>query len=266
MADEAARWKQYEYKSNSNLVLMSTDRSKNLSREPTGEVEAIQGAKAGKMGDRAQRMKPETTDIRLMSEKKKSRDEGEQYQSRKKTSSERSASVLDVMASSGYRPKTKETKAVYEKLLHFTTSYLGDQPQDIIMSAVDECLSILKDDALRDHDRKRQIEGLLGRLPDERFAALIDLGKRVTDFTSDTKAAEGVDNEIGVAVLIDEEEEHEQEGDTKFELGDDSDDDGGDGEGGRALKVLLRLPIPFTHMCLTAWVAGTRLARRYGRR
>lgn len=237
MADEAARWKQYEYKSNSNLVLMSTDRSKNLSREPTGEVEAIQGAKAGKMGDRAQRVKPETSDIRLMSEKKKSRDEGEQYQSKKKTRSERSASVLDVMASSGYRPKTKETKSVYEKLLHFTTAYLGDQPQDIIMSAVDECLSILKDDALRDHDRKKQVESLLGKLPDERFAALIDLGKRVTDFTSEATGAEVVDNEIGVAVLIDEDEEQEQEGDTKFEIGDDSDDDGMDGEGGRALKV-----------------------------
>ena len=45
-------------------------------------------------------------------------------------------------------------------------------------------LSILKDDALRDPDRHREIEKLLTRLSSETFTKFVSIGKCITDFSS----------------------------------------------------------------------------------
>lgn len=51
MAEEAARWKQYEYASNSNLVLTAERRTRE--NEPSGEAETLANKKLFKMGDKA---------------------------------------------------------------------------------------------------------------------------------------------------------------------------------------------------------------------
>ena len=45
-----------------------------------------------------------------------------------------------------------------------------------------QVLSVLKNDKLKDKERKKDTEELLGPLPDQRFALLVNLGKKITDF------------------------------------------------------------------------------------
>jgi len=56
------------------------------------------------------------------------------------------------------------------------------QPRDILCGAADEVLAVLKNDKLRDKERQRDVEDLLGPLAQERFAVLVNLGKKITDF------------------------------------------------------------------------------------
>ena len=76
-----------------------------------------------------------------------------------------------------YRPRAQHTRHAYEMLLTFMQSALGDQPRDILCGACDEVLVVLKNDKLKDLDKKKEIEMLLGPVADERFALLVNLGE-----------------------------------------------------------------------------------------
>ena len=81
----------------------------------------------------------------------------------------------------------------YSCLLQTIQEALGDQPRDILHGAADEVLRTLKDDRLREKEKKRETEDLLGsQLAEERFALLVNLGKKITDFS-----AADLDNEGG---------------------------------------------------------------------
>ena len=111
-----------------------------------------------------------------------------------------------------YRPRSKETRSAYEDLLSFISQQLGDQPHDILRGAADEVLACLKNDALADPERKREVEGLLNTLSSEAFAGLVQVGKRITDFAMDDGAGnEKLDDELGVAVVFDEDDDDEPE-------------------------------------------------------
>lgn len=58
--------------------------------------------------------------------------------------------VLAVAEDPGaYRPKTEVTRQAYEQLLHMLSSFMGEQPADILRGAADEILAVIKDDALQ---------------------------------------------------------------------------------------------------------------------
>jgi len=101
--------------------------------------------------------------------------------------------------------------------------------QDVLRGAADEILAVLKTEGMKDVERKRQIDGLLGGLTSEQYAQLVNLGKKITDYkiggdqgatggATDT----GIDEEMGVAVVFDESEE-EEEGDN-YEVKDESEE------------------------------------------
>ena len=46
----------------------------------------------------------------------------------------------------------------------------------------------MKNDRLREREKKKETESLLGGLADERFALLVNLGKKITDFGTDDNA------------------------------------------------------------------------------
>lgn len=75
---------------------------------------------------------------------------------------------IDEMVGIVYRPKTQETRQTYEVLLSFIQEALGDQPRDILCGAADEILAVLKNDRLKEREKKREIDSLLGNVADER--------------------------------------------------------------------------------------------------
>ncbi|XP_030842191.1 U5 small nuclear ribonucleoprotein 200 kDa helicase isoform X2 [Strongylocentrotus purpuratus] len=216
MADATARSLQYEYKANSNLVLQ-VDRSLVERRnrdEATGEVMSLVG-KLGysKMGDRAQRTRPPQQ--KEKEAKRKKRDEARYDMKKFKGQTLLSAGVEDIVGIY-YRPKTQETRGTYEALLSFIQAAIGDQPRDILCGAADEVLATLKNEHSKNKDKKKELEQLLGTLAEERFALLVNLGKKITDYGAE-KEKKNIDDDIDETLGVN----------VQFE---ESDDDGGDDE------------------------------------
>ena len=115
-----------------------------------------------------------------------------------------------------YKPKTQETRQTFEILLTFVQEALGDQPHDVLHGAADEVLRTLKDDRMRDKERKKETEELLGdTLTEERFALLVNLGKKITDFGNpggEDEDDENIDETYGINVQFQESDEEEIEG------------------------------------------------------
>ncbi|KAK9299813.1 hypothetical protein QLX08_007269 [Tetragonisca angustula] len=231
MADAAARQLQYEYKANSNLVLQADVRliERRSRDEATGEVMSLVGKLDGtRMGDRAQRTKPGKAEERKV--KRQKRDEAQYDFARMKGATLLSEGV-DEMVGIVYRPKTQETRQTYEVLLSFIQEALGDQPRDILCGAADEVLAVLKNDRLKEKEKKKETELLLGPLAEERFALLVNLGKKITDFGSDEKTTtneENIDETYGINVQFEESSEEDDE-DVYGEVR-ENDDEGDEGE------------------------------------
>ncbi|XP_028179425.1 putative U5 small nuclear ribonucleoprotein 200 kDa helicase, partial [Ostrinia furnacalis] len=211
MADAAARQLQYEYKANSNLVLQADVRliERRGRDEATGEVLSLTGKLGGtRMGDRAQRTKPDKAEERKA--KRQKRDEASYELSKSKTAR---VAWADDTPGVLYRPRAQHTRHAYELLLSFMQSALGDQPRDILCGACDEVLVVLKNDKLKDPEKKKEIEMLLGPIPDERFALLVNLGKKITDFniSSATEGNTEIDETYGINVQFEESSEEDDE-------------------------------------------------------
>ncbi|KAJ3210004.1 DEIH-box ATPase [Dinochytrium kinnereticum] len=249
MADQVQRNQQYQYTANSNLVLHA-DRS-NLPRrdqEPTGEPESLFGRIDTKsFGDKAMRTIQETKE--QAEKKRKLREEklrakGAERQATKKMKKESSMAAYgynSVLAATEdfegdiYRPRTKETRQAYELIKSFIAAGMGDVPPDVISGAANDVLETLKDDTKKDFDRKREVEEIINfKLSSERFNQLVNLGKRITDFRQEDAAnvemddgsaavtrKEDMDEEYGVAVVFDEDEDEDQS-DDEYEIRDEN--------------------------------------------
>ncbi|XP_063632307.1 U5 small nuclear ribonucleoprotein 200 kDa helicase [Cydia splendana] len=211
MADAAARQLQYEYKANSNLVLQADVRliERRGRDEATGEVLSLSGKLTGtRMGDRAQRTKPDKAEERKV--KRQKRDEASYELSKSKGNR---AAWADENTGAIYRPRAQHTRHAYELLLSFMQGSLGDQPRDILCGACDEVLVVLKNDRLKDPEKKKEIELLLGPIPDDRFALLVNLGKKITDFniSSPTEGKTEIDETYGINVQFEESSDEDDE-------------------------------------------------------
>jgi pre-mRNA-splicing helicase BRR2 len=199
--------------------------------EPTGEPESLWGkVDPRKMGDRALQTRPTLLgshiDVKKKSILKKER--GFPMNSVGKQAHV-SRSILEASGhfqNLKYRPKTHETQQTYEFVLAFVQQCLGDQPQDVLRDATDEVLALLKNDSMKDFDKKRDIEALLESLTTERFTMLMSLGKKITDYepqlaslSQEEDIEKGFENDMGVAVVFDEDEESNTEED-HYEISD----------------------------------------------
>ncbi|KRX42392.1 U5 small nuclear ribonucleoprotein helicase [Trichinella nativa] len=243
MADAAARELQYEYKANSNLVLQ-VDYSlidRRPKDEATGEVLPLNADRLRgiKMGDKFYRSKPPMPDEKKPKKAKKEKSHKEALKLKKHGLFSDSDDFVGV-----YKPKTQETRQTYDVILAFIQEAIGDQPRDILCGAADEVLATMKSDKIRDKDRKHEVELLLGPLTDERFALLLNLGKKITDYSmhnenKKTTAFEGdIENSYGVNVQF-EESDAEDDEEVDDEIRDDSenDDEGEDTLAGSTLKA-----------------------------
>lgn len=127
-----------------------------------------------------------------------------------------------------YQPRTAETRTVYELILGTVHRSLGDQTQDIVRSAADTILETLKMEGLKDFDKKKEVEDILGPMPNDQFTQLLNLSKKITDYAADDEEMKDPDDErnnamlddtAGVAVVWDEGEDEDDD----FEIKEDSD-------------------------------------------
>jgi pre-mRNA-splicing helicase BRR2 len=188
------------------------------------------------MGSRVQRAAPKDLDKK----KKKAADKQDPSERTAKRKQETAgfgyADILEAtqdVEGLTYRPRTAETRDVYELILSTVHLALGDQAQDVVRSAADTVLETLKSENMKDFDKKKEVEEVFGPITGETFSQLINLSKKITDYGAEDetmadpdmerKDAE-IDDEVGVAVVFDEEEQEsdEEEG---YEIRDESDDD-----------------------------------------
>ncbi|GAM21299.1 hypothetical protein SAMD00019534_044740 [Acytostelium subglobosum LB1] len=230
MSDVVARNKQYEYKANSNLVIHSERNPRDL-KEPKGEPETLWGKLGGKMGDRVSYSRP--TELLDKHQQLKRKNVDKDVVMETVVPKKLRHGAADVLAATDayeglYRPKTRETRLIYERMISFVQTFVGDQPLEIIKGAVDEILAILKNDHIRAPEKKTEISKLLKSMTEEQFAEITSMGRAITDYTdasaSGKAALDSLDDSHGVAVVIDEDEEDDANMDN-FEIREDEDED-----------------------------------------
>ncbi|KAG7006014.1 pre-mRNA-splicing factor brr2 [Physcia stellaris] len=242
---------QYKYAAMSNLVLQHDRRlTTRRTEEATGDPESLAGRiNIRDMGSRnaredAPRQKKKTTgpkdvergSIRegedVLEREQRKRKRGEPAQSR-------GAGILSaadaLVEGLKYRPRTPATRQTYDLILTTTANNLGDVPHEVVRSAADAILELLKDENLKDYDKKKEVDDLLGlSMGSKEFNELVNLGKKITDYDGQDEdvdmdgenntAAEGgaeLDERQGVAVVFDESDEDEETAGRTFEVRDE---------------------------------------------
>jgi pre-mRNA-splicing helicase BRR2 len=250
---------QYKYSAMSNLVLQADRRFvTRRTDENTGDPESLAGRiNIRDMGNRTGRDDAPKQKKRsgLQNIERGSIREGEdvlEREQRKRKRGEpaqtRGAGILSagdaLIEGLKYRPRTPATRATYDLILTLTANALGDVPQEVVRSAADAVLEYLKDESMKDYDKKKEIDDLVGAsMSSKEFNELVNLGKKITDYDAqddeDMANADGADDEAelderqGVAVVFDESDEDEDGIARTYEVredNDDSDEDTGDEE------------------------------------
>ncbi|KAL2643968.1 hypothetical protein R1flu_011555 [Riccia fluitans] len=248
-AEAHARFKQYEYRANSSLVL-TTDTRPRDTHEPTGEPESLWGKIDPKsFGDRVYHGRPQELEEKLTKAKKKraSKEKEKSLADVPKKPSKRQRgsqddSLFTIVDDGMYRPKTKETRAAYEALLSTIQLQFGDQPQDILRGAADEVLAVLKNDKFKDPDKKKEIEKLLNTMSQDRFTQLVSIGKLISDYHEAGEgvaggAGEALDDDIGVAVEFEEEEEEDESDLDEVQEESDGEEDGQEAQENEGMQM-----------------------------
>ena len=223
MAEKLARHKQYEYRNTSNLVLQAETRTARAGSEPTGEPETLRGRDLYTFGDRAVQTRP--------AEKKKEKDDLEKRpkkRSRKHKSltSDSKETVLSANIESGsqYRPRTAETRTIYEALLNEVNKRIGDHPQDVLRGAADEVIVTLKTStATSDSQKRAELEPLIGPLNDEDLTTFVRWGKGIVDFHEDENMADADDD---VNLVLDDDSDASDPDDIRGSDSEESDSEG----------------------------------------
>ena len=224
---------QYKYAAMSNLVLQADRRF--VSRrgdETTGDPESLAGRiNLGDMGSRNGR---EAAPARPQAQ--------EQARKRKRTEPVQSSRAAGILSQADlnieglrYRPRTAATKDVYDLIATNVAQKMGgDYGLAITASATDSILEYLKDDALKDFDKKKEIDDILGiTLSSKEFNQLVNLGKKITDYDAQDEDEEmgdeagvgaDIDERQGVAVDFGDEEEEEEGARQTYEVRDESEE------------------------------------------
>jgi pre-mRNA-splicing helicase BRR2 len=242
---------QYKYSAMSNLVLQADRRFvTRRTDESAGDPESLAGRLTiNDMGSRVARdaaPKPKKPSG-LTGVERGSLQEGEDILLREQRKRKGESSQLRGTAVLGtaelfvegiqYRPRTQATRATFDLIMTLVAGNLGDVPHEVVRSAADAVLEYLKDDDLKDFDKKKEIDDILGTsLSPKNFNELVNLGKKITDYDAqdddedmDAGAADGedgaeLDDRQGVAVVFDEDDEGE-EGGMVHEVRDESSED-----------------------------------------
>ena len=183
---------QYKYSAMSNLVLQH-DRRFTTSRkdEATGDPESLAGRiNVHDMGARASRVKADDSKKGGLAAANVTRGDplegaamADKSKKRKREPAQASTAAETFVEGLRYQPKRPETRAIYEHILNITKRSLGDVSNEMVRSAADAGLEYLKDENMKDFDKKKEIEDLLGiTLTSAGFSELINLSRKLVDY------------------------------------------------------------------------------------
>ncbi|KAI1872568.1 hypothetical protein JX265_005448 [Neoarthrinium moseri] len=248
MGDNHARdVSQYKYSAMSNLVLQADRRFiTRRTDEATGDPESLAGRLSIQdMGGRVARESvPKQKKVTGPSVERGSLQEGSDILAREQRrkgapSQMRATGILGqadlLIEDLRYKPRTPATRQTFEFILTIVANHLGDVSHEIVVSAADAVLEYLKDDDMKDFDKKKEVDDLLGvTLNPKDFNELVNLGKKITDYDAqdDEEMADAggfgedeaeLDERQGVAVVFDDEDEDEDA--VQHEIRDESSDD-----------------------------------------
>lgn len=249
MSDQQRDVSQYKYSAMSNLVLQADRRF--VSRrtdEATGDPESLAGRLSIRdMGGRVardeapkQKKQPGLPDIQRGSLKEGQDVLQREQQKRKADAAQRGTGVLGanepVVEGITYRPRTLATRATFDLILTLVAGSLGDVPHEVVRSAADAVLEYLKDDDLKDTEKKKEIDDIIGAtLNPKQFNELVNLGKKITDYDAqdddedvnmgDAADDAEIDERQGVAVDFDDEDEDELVPEVRDESSSEDEDD-----------------------------------------
>lgn len=252
MADQQRDVSQYKYSAMSNLVLQADRRFvTRRGDEVTGDPESLAGRLSIRdMGSRNARedAPKQKRPLGMLNVERGSLREGEDVLEREQRKRKRGEpaqlrgtgilSAADALVEGiRYRPRTPATRATYDLIITTVASNLGDVPHEVVRSAADAVLEYLKDDDMKDFDKKKEVDDLLGTtMNPKQFNELVNLGKKITDYEAgdeDEAMGEGdangdgaeIDDRQGVAVVFDDEESEDEGGKMLTEIRDESSED-----------------------------------------
>lgn len=214
MAEREELQKQYAYSEMSSKVIQADRRGR--PREPTGEVESLRSKRdIGRMGDRVAAEKPAP-------KKQKPVDAQEKISKQKKQQpiAVSGESILELGNLTGYQPSTEQARNAYENILTLLSKQLGNQGPQFLRDAAEEVILTVKDESLRDPEKHESLSKLLtGKsansrdgLANDSFTTLLQLGKQLDDYgnqSSNAKEDDQVDDDMGMAVVFDDESVNE---------------------------------------------------------
>jgi pre-mRNA-splicing helicase BRR2 len=233
---------QFKYAAMSNLVLQADRRFvTRRGDENTGDPESLAGRISIRdMGSRMAREDAPSQGRKLKAVtgvERGSMKEGQDVLERESKKGKRDGAIVSQQDQSIegiiYRPRTPATRAVFELIITICARYLSEMPHNVLRSAVDFILEILKDEDKKEHDKKKEVDEALGvEMTSKEYNELVNLSKKLTDYGAqdeDEEMADRSDNDDtalddrqGVAVLFDEEDDDEDAGPT-FEVRDEAD-------------------------------------------
>src|ERR1700760_3160372 len=237
MAVKKGQLSQYKYSSMSNLVLQADRRFvPRRNDEATGDPESLAGRINIKdMGSQTKRdAAPVQKRARLQGADVERGGYTEGAAALKKSRTDqpsRGAGFLSqqdmVVEGLKYRPRTQATQETYNLITVIVARNLGDVPNTVVRSAADAVLEYLKDGEMKDFDKKKEIDDILGvTMGSKEFNELVNLGKKITDYDAqdddedmEDAGLEGddLDDRQGVAVVFDEDDDDGAENET-FEV------------------------------------------------
>ena len=209
MSKDQSNLGQYKYAAMSNLVLQADRRL--ISRRPdehTGDPESLAGRiNIRDMGGRtardsanaqAKKLKGpgvergnlnEGGDVLEREQRKRKRDDG--------TSGFGAIATADLnIEGLTYKPRTPATRQTFDLITTIVSRSLGDVDPATTRSAADAVLEYLKDDTMKDFDKKKEVDDLLGTsMGAKEFNELVNLGKKITDYDAQDDE-EGGDEEM----------------------------------------------------------------------
>ncbi|KAI6249552.1 Pre-mRNA-splicing factor brr2 [Erysiphe necator] len=259
MTEQQRDVSQYKYSAMSNLVLQADRRFvTRRNDEVTGDPESLAGRLSIRdMGSRnardnapKQKKKPyglpdvergalnEGQDVLEREQRKRKR--GEPAQLRGNGILSAADALIEGII---YRPRTSATQATYDLILTTVANLLGDVSHEIVRSAADAVLEYLKDDDMKDLDKKKEIDDLMGTtLSPKKFNELVNLGKKITDYdaqeedetmgngeSTEENGAE-IDDKQGVAVVFHDNSDDEYGQEIVNEIQEDSSEDENENE------------------------------------